>query len=319
MFTSFSFNRRRGKVPDVLLATIEMPETLQVTGRGCLLQAHVCRPKRDLRSESNAKEISDGLPFLEYELHKLLICKLKVKGMNAIFGLKTTVTVGEKMIAMVATATAVFLTALQPPVIPKVVAGNSWTDTEKLMELQRSIHDTVDKNREIYQLKTFQEYDSNNGSASKQLFPSDTDDSDDELTELDLTVGNKDSCILEVDDIQDLEVISHLMEGCPPDGFHVVNTQSVPGLHDLEVVKNLQMFTQIWRAKLTLNHGSKNFSRHFQRLLQTIYFKLRTMMPCAICDLRFRLDFPEPVSFNVKTMIYTCVSLFFYHFRKRSS
>jgi hypothetical protein len=177
-----------------------------------------------------------------------------------------------------------------------VVGGNSWTDNEKLMELQRSIHDTVDKNREIYQLKTFQEYDTNNGTASKQLFPSDTDDSDDELAELDLTMGNKDACVLEVDDIQDLEVISHLMEGCPPDGFHVVNTQAVPGLHDLEVVKNLQMFTQIWRAKLSLTHGSKNFSRHFQRLLQTIYFKLRTMMPCAICDLRFRLDFPEAVS-----------------------
>lgn len=51
-------------MPDVILATIELPEDLPVVGIGCLLQASVCRPKRDLRSESNAKEISDGLPFL---------------------------------------------------------------------------------------------------------------------------------------------------------------------------------------------------------------------------------------------------------------
>lgn len=55
---------RRGYVPDVILATIELPSGLPVVGTGCLIQASVCRPKRDLRSESNAKEISDGLPFL---------------------------------------------------------------------------------------------------------------------------------------------------------------------------------------------------------------------------------------------------------------
>lgn len=61
---SFLIQNRRGYVPDVILATIELPEDLPVVGIGCLIQASVCRPKRDLRSESNAKEISDGLPFL---------------------------------------------------------------------------------------------------------------------------------------------------------------------------------------------------------------------------------------------------------------
>lgn len=86
IFHCFFF--RNGTVPDVILTTIEIPESLQITGRGCFLQAQVCRTKKDLKSESNAKEISDGLPFLEYDLHKLLINKLKTKGMNAIFGLK---------------------------------------------------------------------------------------------------------------------------------------------------------------------------------------------------------------------------------------
>lgn len=127
-----------------------------------------------------------------------------------------------------------------------------------------------------------------------------SDDSDDDTNtksnEINLTINNKGTFVLEVDDVEDLETVSLLMEPSPPEGFHVVNTQSVPGLQDLEVVRNLQMFTQIWRAKLSCNQqGSSNFAKHFQRLLQTIFFKLRTMIPCAICDLRFRLELPDNV------------------------
>lgn len=82
------------------------------------------------------------------------------------------------------------------------------------------------------------------------------------------------------------------MEERPPDGFHVVNTEFVPGLEELEIVKNLQMFKQIYRAKLY--PPPFNFDVHFRRLLQSIYFKLRRMVPCALCDLEFRIDLPEP-------------------------
>lgn len=77
-------------VPDILLATIEPPEGLPLTGRGCFLQAFECRPKKDNRGELNAKEISDGLPFLEFEVHKQLLNKLHINGMNAVFGLKVS-------------------------------------------------------------------------------------------------------------------------------------------------------------------------------------------------------------------------------------
>lgn len=79
------------------------------------------------------------------------------------------------------------------------------------------------------------------------------------------------------------------MEPRPPDGFHIVNTELVPGLDDLEIVKNLQMFTQVWRCKLT-----NNLDKHFHRVLQAIYFKLRRMIPCALCDMQFRVGLPEP-------------------------
>ncbi|XP_065354941.1 C2 domain-containing protein 5 [Calliphora vicina] len=275
----------KGRVPDVLLATLEVPESIQVTGRGCFLQAQVVRAKKDLRSELNAKEISDGLPFLEYELHRVLINKLKAKGMNAIFGLRVQVSIGERMIALVATGTALFITALPVPQVPKIVAGNSWTDKQKLNELQKKLQETFERYQEIYQLKSMDQ-----DMLDKS---SDTDDSDEEGVDVDLNCGNKDTCVLEVDDIEDLEIISLLMEPQPPEGFHVVSTQKVPGMMDMEAVKNLQMFTQVWRAKTDTGQTVSGFPKHFQRLLQTIYFKLRTMIPCAICDLKFKLDFPE--------------------------
>jgi len=94
-----------------------------------------------------------------------------------------------------------------------------------------------------------------------------------------------------MDDPEDAEVLRLLMQEKIPDGFHVVSTESVPGLEDFEVVKNLQMFTQIYRAKLNPPY---NLQKHFVRLLQSIYFKLRRMVPCALCDLQFRIDVPEP-------------------------
>lgn len=94
-----------------------------------------------------------------------------------------------------------------------------------------------------------------------------------------------------MDDPEDAEVLRLLMQEKVPDGFHVVSTESVPGLDDFEVVKNLQMFTQIYRAKINPPY---NLQKHIVRLLQSIYFKLRRMVPCALCDLQFRIDVPEP-------------------------
>lgn len=213
--------------------------------------------------------------------------------MNAIFRLSVQVTVGDKMMALIATGTAVYLSALHPSVVPKIVAGNSWNDSaDKLAELQKSIQSTVERNRETYQLLNYPlhpELDLKN--LSKNF--SDTDDSDNE-EKLDYAMGNKQTCILEIDDIQDLELFSMLMEQASPDGIQIVNAQSVPGYDsNIENIRNLQMFTQIWRTKIPSSHQSNsNFSRQFQRLLQSIFFKLRGAVPCTICEIKFQLDLP---------------------------
>ncbi|CAB0035264.1 unnamed protein product [Trichogramma brassicae] len=279
---------RRAKVPDVLFTTVELPENVPMTGRGCFMQATVSKAKKDLRGELNAKEISDCLPFLEYELHSLLLNKLRMRGMNAVFGLKIQVSIGERLVIGMAVGTAVYLTALPAPSLPQINTGNSWHDEEQLAEMQKSLVDTVKKNMEYYQLKPPAVQELENGRSM-----SDTDESEDELPELDLGLGMKDVCVLEVDDLEDMDRISLLMDERPPSDFHVVNTETIPGLEDLEIVRNLQMFTQVSRAKIPSGQSTSMPSKYFARLLQTIYFKLRRMVPCALCDLQFRIAMPE--------------------------
>ncbi|KYM79698.1 hypothetical protein ALC53_09869 [Atta colombica] len=281
---------KRAKVPDVMFTTIEVPANIPMTGRGCFIQATVCKSKKDLRGELNAKEISDCLPFLEYELHSLLLNKLKIKGMNAVFGLRLQVSVGERLVIGMAVGTAIYLTALPPPTIPQIASGNSWHNEEQLGEMQKSIVETVKKNREFYRLKSIGVNEVENGRIPST---SDTDESDEDLPELDLGLGTRDACVLEVDDIEDMDRISSLMDNRPPDDFHVVNTQTIPGLEDLEIVRNLQMFTQISRAKIPMGQFASMPSKYFARLLQSLYFKLRRMVPCALCDMQFKIALPE--------------------------
>lgn len=65
----------------------------------------LCRTKKKAQGEGNATAISNLLPFLEYELHTQLMNKLKLRGMNALFGLHIQISVGENMLLGLAVST----------------------------------------------------------------------------------------------------------------------------------------------------------------------------------------------------------------------
>ncbi|XP_035896718.1 C2 domain-containing protein 5 [Anopheles stephensi] len=291
---------KNGIVPDVLITTIEIPDGVPVSGRGSLIQAHTCRLKRDLKSEANGKEISDALPFLEYELHKLLVNKLKIKGMNAIFGLRSNITIGEKTIALIATGTAVYLTALPKPLLPQIVDSSTFPDERKLQELQKMVQSIVEQNIHAYQLQCVYDSDAEQlQSSAGGIGPGAREEREGGGKELDLVCMQKSACVLELDDIFDLDLLTFEKEPeIAPDGFYVVNLQTMPGISTevLDNVRQFQMFTQVWRAKLpySLQHTTRNLNKRFQGLLKLIYYKLRSMRPCVLCDLRYKLDFPEP-------------------------
>jgi hypothetical protein len=87
---------RKRFVPEVLLTNIDLSSELDVVGEGYHIEAHLCRSKKRKEGESNAGIVSDALPFIEYDLHRQLLYKLRIQGLNAIFGLQIQLAISTK-------------------------------------------------------------------------------------------------------------------------------------------------------------------------------------------------------------------------------
>ncbi|XP_032895360.1 C2 domain-containing protein 5 isoform X7 [Amblyraja radiata] len=296
---------RKLKVPDVLFTTIEPPLEAAVTGKGCLIQARLCRQKKKTQGEANATAISNLLPFMEYELHTQLMNKLKLRGMNALFGLRIQIAVGESMLMGLASATGLYVTALPSPGGIQV-AGKTPSDSsydQHISNIQKKINDMIVKNREIHEINPPEILEETLGSPIPEtqqrprLFRSHSESSDD-VSELDLSHGKKDAFVLEIDDADAVEDIHSLLTDAPtPAGFYSCNTEVMPGINNW--TSDLQMFTsvRVFRlnnvTSLTSQGLNKAFSDLCENLLKALYFKLRSMVPCCLCHVNFNVALPE--------------------------
>ncbi|KAI7802421.1 putative C2 domain-containing protein 5-like [Triplophysa rosa] len=295
---------RRNKVPDVLFTTIDLPTEANVTGKGCLIQARLCRTKKKGQGEGNATAISNLLPFLEYELHTQLMNKLKLRGMNALFGLRIQISVGETMLLGLASATGVYLTALPSPGGIQI-AGKTPSDItyeQHISNMQKKINDTIAKNKELFDVNPPEVVEEIIGSPipeprqRSRLFRSHSESSD-EVSELDLSHGKKDTFVLEIDDTDAVEDIHALLTDSPtPPGFYSCNTEIMPGIQNW--TSAIQMFTSVRvfrlnNANLTNQGLNKIFTDLCENLLKSFYFKLRSLTPCCLCHLNFTVAIPE--------------------------
>ncbi|XP_040518378.1 C2 domain-containing protein 5 isoform X25 [Gallus gallus] len=301
---TYCYNCRKQKVPDVLFTTIDLPVEATVIGKGCLIQARLCRLKKKAQAEANATSISNLLPFMEYEVHTQLMNKLKLRGMNALFGLRIQITVGENMLMGLASATGVYLAALPTPGGIQIAGKtpNDGTYEQHISHMQKKINDTIAKNKELYEINPPELPEEIIGSPipeprqRSRLLRSQSESSD-EVTELDLSHGKKDAFVLEIDDTDAMEdVHSLLTDAPPPSGFYSCNTEIMPGINNW--TPEIQMFTAVRVSRLsninltnqTLN---KNFNDLCENLLKSLYFKLRSMVPCCLCHVNFTVSLPE--------------------------
>ncbi|XP_068962358.1 C2 domain-containing protein 5-like isoform X11 [Petaurus breviceps papuanus] len=301
---TYCYSCRKQKVPDVLFTTIDLPTDATVIGKGCLIQARLCRLKKKSQAEANATAISNLLPFMEYEVHTQLMNKLKLKGMNALFGLRIQITVGENMLMGLASATGVYLTALPTPGGIQI-AGKTPNDgsyEQHISHMQKKINDTIAKNKELYEINPPEIPEEIIGSPipeprqRSRLLRSQSESSD-EVIELDLSHGKKDAFVLEIDDTDAMEDVHSLLTDVPPpSGFYSCNTEIMPGINNW--TSEIQMFTSVRVSRLsninltnqTLN---KNFNDLCENLLKSLYFKLRSMIPCCLCHVNFTVSLPE--------------------------
>ncbi|XP_029334311.1 C2 domain-containing protein 5 isoform X11 [Mus caroli] len=301
---TYCYNCRKQKVPDVLFTTIDLPTDAVVVGKGCLIQARLCRLKKKAQAEANATAISNLLPFMEYEVHTQLMNKLKLKGMNALFGLRIQITVGETMLMGLASATGVYLAALPTPGGIQI-AGKTPNDgsyEQHISHMQKKINDTIAKNKELYEINPPEVSEEMIGSPipeprqRSRLLRSQSESSD-EVTELDLSHGKKDAFVLEIDDTDAMEdVHSLLTDAPPPSGFYSCNTEIMPGINNW--TSEIQMFTSVRVTRLSsLNLTNQALNKSFnglcESLLKSLYFKLRSMTPCCLCHVNFTVSLPE--------------------------
>uniref|UniRef100_A0A8C5PFA3 C2 domain-containing protein 5 n=1 Tax=Leptobrachium leishanense TaxID=445787 RepID=A0A8C5PFA3_9ANUR len=304
------YSCHKHKVPDVLFTTIDLPADTPVVGKGCLIQARLCRLKKKTQAEANATSISNLLPFMEYELHTQLVNKLKLKSMNALFGLRIQITVGETMLLGLASATGVYLASLPAPggihIAGKTPSDGSYE--QHISHVQKKINETIAKNKELYEINPPEVLEETMGSpipesrVRSRLIRSQSESSD-EVTELDLSHGKKDAFVLEIDDTDAMEDVHSLLTDVPPPpGFYSCNTEIMPGINNW--TSDIQMFTSVRVIRLsninltnpTLN---KSFNDLCENLLRSLYFKLRSMVPCCLCHVNFTVAVPEDESIQV--------------------
>uniref|UniRef100_A0A5F9CFU7 C2 domain-containing protein 5 n=1 Tax=Oryctolagus cuniculus TaxID=9986 RepID=A0A5F9CFU7_RABIT len=274
---TYCYNCRKQKVPDVLFTTIDLPTDAVVIGKGCLIQARLCRLKKKAQAEANATAISNLLPFMEYEVHTQLMNKLKLKGMNALFGLRIQITVGENMLMGLASATGVYLAALPPPGGIQI-AGKTPSDgtyEQHISHMQKKINDTIAKNKELYEINPPEISEEIIGSPipeprqRSRLLRSQSESSD-EVTELDLSHGKKDAFVLEIDDTDAMEDVHSLLTDVPPpSGFYSCNTEIMPGINNW--TSEIQMFTSVRVIRLSsLNLTNQALNKNFNDLCENL-------------------------------------------------
>jgi len=306
---------RQKKVPDVIFSTTEPPSECPVVGRGCLLQARVCRVKKKDKGEANADLVSTILPFLEYELHQQLLNKLKVKGMNALFGLHLQISVGESLIVGTASSTAVFLAALPAPPLLKITGRRVSSEEDKrLAEIQKQIVDTTNKNRASFRLTdtvhihTPKATPPPSPSQNAPVNTAEVDQDEGPKAELDLCAGPKDAYVVEVDDKKDEDVVAVLLDEPAPEGFYSCNTETLPGAINLK--SGVKMVTAVQRKSLSDEdiRTNQQFAKLFEDTIKSFWFKLRNMSPCCLSNVHFDIEIPEDDNIQVAvTGVAVCV------------
>ncbi|CAF4840941.1 unnamed protein product [Pieris macdunnoughi] len=264
---------RRARVPTVILATCAKPNRLTSYGKAVTLTAVAGRIRRaPPAAEPGARDISDQLPFLEYELHKLLLAKLRMQGANALFSLHTQIAIGDRCVMALATGTAVKLAALPPPAPPRIKASEKDKDA---IEIQKALWDTFTAN------KTANGFDVAINEQTRSAVESEAE----EPPALDLC-ADKDTCVLELDEAEDVETAKLLASR--RSNMQVFTDQLKPStaVHALPYA-----FTQVWRTRV--GPVGTSAERLVSSALSGAAYKLRRLQPAALAPPTFQLDLSE--------------------------
>jgi uncharacterized protein YbjQ (UPF0145 family) len=299
-------------VPEVLFATIDPPNDLKIFGNGQYLTAFVCRSKRKEQGELNAAIVSDPIPFLEYDIHRQLMYKLRVYGCNAIFGLKLQITIGDTLISASASGTAFHLPAL--PLLPVIQISRNIRildeEDRKLVDLQNKITNLSATNRETIE-GLVSEYEKSDG---------DTGTDSDSSSSSSSSGYDRNRVIVQIDDDADEDIIAVILNPSYPEGFQLTNVETVPSKwleyeNSLEeqLIESLnrglpkppsgtfaakvfhqQMITLVKEAsiKAVSHHTNRQLVTIFNDLIYELLYTVMHFKNCCVSGIEFEVQHP---------------------------
>eukprot|EP00288_Rhodomonas_lens_P016307 CAMPEP_0177702132 /NCGR_PEP_ID=MMETSP0484_2-20121128/6978_1 /TAXON_ID=354590 /ORGANISM="Rhodomonas lens, Strain RHODO" /LENGTH=846 /DNA_ID=CAMNT_0019213405 /DNA_START=305 /DNA_END=2842 /DNA_ORIENTATION=+ len=286
-------------VPDVLLATVEVPEETGIQGQGQLLEVHVCRVRQASKNlngvEYNATRISELMPFMEYDLHKQIMSKLKIRSHNAVFGLRTVLCIGESMVTCVATGTSVLLSALPIPQPLEFMRTDVRTDAYQTSHHVRMLMNQSNDNRQAAQKAR----DEANEQAALTRDCADDSSSDSSTSSSSDSEdgGNKPAYVLEIDDDQGERDLIALWEEPLACVEGVCSTGRMPFADDNvpRAMSNIQLLTLFRRVTLT---HPKEFggclAKLYQEVLLSLCLRLRSLSKSLVlCGLKTHISLHE--------------------------
>ncbi|ORX88915.1 hypothetical protein K493DRAFT_384143 [Basidiobolus meristosporus CBS 931.73] len=301
-------------VSEILLSTTELPPELDVMGKGCYVEAHVCRTKKNKDGESNASIVSDAIPFVEYDIHRELMNKLKIHCMNAIFGLRLKITVGDSLIVAVASGTACYLSALPMPPSLQISRNLEVIDEEdrNLLEIQKRILEIGEKNRESKELALEQraknpETREHPNPSSNGNEDSDSDSDSSSSSEFDDYDTRHSNLVIQIDDDADEDFMAVLFDPEMPENFEMSSTEYLPNSALLSrdqpstlntTVKTVTLMKQVSIGGAP-DHLNRQLAGVFRRLYEEIRFRLILYPSWVVAGIRFDIQLPKPFELQI--------------------
>ncbi|KAG0357353.1 hypothetical protein BG005_003630 [Podila minutissima] len=296
-------------VPEILLSTVEPPAELGVVGQSAFVEAHVCRAKKRKDGESNAMIVSDAIPFVEYDLHRQLMYKLKIHGLNAIFGLRFQITVGDSLIVAVACGTAMYLSALPTPPALRISRNLDVIDEEdkKLLEMQRKIMELSETNRQNLEAAKLRESEEIRRATAAitdgtQIGHQDDDssasssDSDDEAEK----DNYQTNVVIQIDDDADEDLMAVLLDPVFTDGFLICSTETLPNhpyfvSTDPMIPDNAHLITTIKQGHINMisHHPNRQLAALFRSIYEDLRFRLSYFTDCVLAGISYNIQLPR--------------------------
>jgi len=272
---------KKYKVPEILLATVHPPADLLYEAPTCLIQARVCRKyKKTENRDATAIAVSESIPFLEFDLHRQLLYKMRVLGVNSCFDLRVQINLSQNCITAVATGTGLLVSNMNPPPVLNLfdmfnADPPPWLDNLRISsgEGDNPRHDDQPHEEEDFH-EPVEHSSQEHGEESTSN------------SEMD---ANR--YFLDVSDRQ--ENMAPLMDPPLPTGLNFCTTEKYPC--GPPPIANLQLLVLFTRVSWTIDDERVNqeFASIFQLSFRKIIFQLLSLIPCTVTGIRVDVQLPS--------------------------